>query len=67
MSLLSSCLSVRQDRNTDGRTEYVAKYATKEQVDDAGDNSEDSDEMSSVGSFDEDEEDEEPAGAMEEV
>ena len=47
--------------------EYVSKYATKENVDDAGNDSDDSDEMSSVGSFDEEEEDEEPAGTMDEV
>jgi ubiquitin-conjugating enzyme E2 H len=44
----------------------VSKYATKENVDDAGADTEDSDEMSSVGSFD-DEDDEEPAGTMDEV
>lgn len=44
----------------------MAKYATKENVDDAGQDSDDSDEMSSVGSYDE-EDDEEPAGTMEEV
>lgn len=44
----------------------MSKYATKENVDDAGADSEDSDEMSSVGSFD-DEDDEEPAGTMDEV
>lgn len=46
--------------------EYVAKYATKENVDDAGHEASDSDEMSSVGSFDEDEDDN-PAGTMDEV
>ena len=45
----------------------MAKYASKENVDDAGGDSNDSDELSSVGSYDEDEEDEEPAGMMEEV
>jgi len=49
------------------RVEYVSKYATKENVDEAGNDSDDSDEMSSVGSFDEEEEDEEPAGTMDEV
>jgi ubiquitin-conjugating enzyme E2 H len=44
----------------------VAKYASKESVDEAGGDSNDSDEMSSVGSFDDDE-DEEPAGTMDEV
>lgn len=46
--------------------EYVAKYASKEAADDAGEDSEDDDEMSSVGSFDSDD-DEEPAGTMDEV
>ena len=46
--------------------EYVAKYATKENVDDAGNEDSDSDEMSSVGSFDSNDEDE-PAGTMDEV
>lgn len=46
--------------------EYVAKYATKEQVDEAGEQSDDSDEMSSVGSYGDDDEDEvQPAGTME--
>ena len=36
-------------------------------MDDAGADSDASDEMSSVGSFDEEEEDEEPAGTMDEV
>lgn len=47
--------------------EYVAKYATKEQVDEAGEGSDDSDEMSSVGSYndDEDDDDVQPAGTME--
>ncbi|KAM3415475.1 Ubiquitin-conjugating enzyme E2 8 [Cercospora zeina] len=46
------------------RQKYVTKYATKESVDEAGGESNDSDEMSSVGSFDDDEDDE-PAGTME--
>lgn len=46
--------------------EYVAKYATKEQVDEAGEQSDESDEMSSVGSYGDDDEDEvQPAGTME--
>ena len=44
-------------------TEYVAKYASKEAADEAGEETDEDDEMSSVGSFDEGEE--EPAGAME--
>ena len=46
--------------------EYVGKYATKENVDEAGVDEEDSDEMSSVGSFD-DEDDDQPVGTMDEV
>ena len=38
-------------------SEYVQKYASKENVDDGAGDSNDSDEMSSVGSYDEDEED----------
>ena len=44
-------------------TEYVSKYANKDAADEAGEDSESDDEMSSVGSFDS--EDEEPAGTME--
>ncbi len=43
--------------------EYVAKYATKDAADEAGEDSESEDEMSSVGDFES--EDEEPAGPME--
>lgn len=51
---------------TNSIAEYVAKYATKEQVDEAGEQSDDSDEMSSVGSYGDDDEDEvQPAGTME--
>ena len=46
-------------------TEYVQKYATKDAADDAGAESEDEDDMSSVASFDD--EDEEPAGPMDDV
>jgi ubiquitin-conjugating enzyme E2 H len=45
--------------------EYVTKYASKDAADDAGADSNDSDELSSVGSYDD--EDEEPAGTMDEV
>ena len=48
------------------QTEYVAKYASKEAADEAGVESDDDDDMSSVGSFGDDE-DEQPAGQMEEV
>ena len=43
--------------------DYVAKYATKESADEAGEEDHDDDEMSSVGDFDS--EDEDPAGDME--
>lgn len=48
------------------RVEYVTKYASKEAADEAGAESDDDDDMSSVGSFG-DEDDDEPAGQMEEV
>lgn len=46
--------------------EYVVKYASREAVEDAGDEDGSDSDMSSVASFG-DEEDEEPAGTMEEV
>ncbi len=49
-----------------GPTEYVQKYANKDAVDEGGAESEDDDDMSSVASFG-DEEDEEPAGQMDDV
>lgn len=45
--------------------EYVSKYATKDAADEAGAESDDEDDMSSVGSYGD--EDDEPAGQMEEV
>ena len=44
----------------------MTKYATKDHVDDAGADTDDSEEMSSVGSFDDDEDDE-PVGTMDGV
>lgn len=49
--------------NTQILPEYVAKYATKDAADEAGDDSESEDEMSSVGEFESG--DEEPVGQME--
>ena len=46
-------------------TEYVAKYASKEAVDDAGEDTESEDELSSAGSYDSG--GEEPAGTMDDV
>jgi ubiquitin-conjugating enzyme E2 H len=47
-------------------TDYVTRYASKDAADEAGAESDEDDDMSSVGSFGDDE-DEEPAGPMEEV
>ncbi|KAK4147581.1 ubiquitin-conjugating enzyme E2 H [Dichotomopilus funicola] len=46
--------------------EYVTRYATKTAADEAGAESEDDDDLSSVGSYN-DEDDEEPAGQMDDV
>ena len=46
-----------------GETEYVSKYASKDAVDEAGEDEDEEDEMSSVGEFDSG--DEEPVGQME--
>ncbi|KAL2811503.1 ubiquitin-conjugating enzyme/RWD-like protein [Aspergillus granulosus] len=46
-------------------TEYVAKYASKEAMDDAGEDTESEDELSSVGSYESD--GEEPAGRLDDV
>jgi ubiquitin-conjugating enzyme E2 H len=48
-----------------GLTEYVAKYASKEAVDEAGEDTESEDELSSAGSYDSG--GEEPAGTMDDV
>ncbi|EME89518.1 uncharacterized protein MYCFIDRAFT_76860 [Pseudocercospora fijiensis CIRAD86] len=63
----AAALMMREPKSYDAKVkEYVTKYATKESVDEAGGESNDSDEMSSVGSFDSDDDDE-PAGTMDEV
>ncbi|KAL4813565.1 ubiquitin-conjugating enzyme h [Aspergillus spinulosporus] len=46
-------------------TEYVAKYASKDAVDDAGEDTESEDELSSAGSYESD--GEEPAGRLDDV
>jgi hypothetical protein len=48
-------------------TEYVAKYASNNVDLEDGDEGEDDGEMSSVEDFDSDGEEDEPAGAMEDV
>jgi ubiquitin-conjugating enzyme E2 H len=55
----------RMDDKLKDSVEYVLKYANKDAVDEAGAESDDDDDMSSVGSFGD--EDDEPAGTMEEV
>ena len=45
--------------------EYVAKYASKEAVDEAGEDTESEDELSSAGSYESD--GEQPAGTMDDV
>ncbi|KAK0272960.1 ubiquitin-conjugating enzyme E2 H [Friedmanniomyces endolithicus] len=63
----AAALMMRDAKSYEAKVkEYVAKYATKENVDDAGNDTDDSDEMSSVGSVDDDEDDE-PVGTMDEV
>ena len=49
--------------SSDTNADYVARFATKESVDEVGEEDGDDDEMSSVGEFDS--EDEDPAGDME--
>jgi len=56
----------RNKKANEACPEYVQKYATKDAADEAGEDDESEDEMSSVGSYAEDE-DEEPAGNMEEL
>jgi ubiquitin-conjugating enzyme E2 H len=45
----------------------VAKYASKDSTDDDNEDTESEGEMSSVGSYESDGEEEEPAGAMDDV
>lgn len=57
------CLLIRDTNNS--LPEYVAKYASKEAVDEAGEDTESEDELSSAGSYESD--GEEPAGTMDDV
>ncbi|KAK9440715.1 Ubiquitin-conjugating enzyme [Metarhizium brunneum] len=62
----AAALLIREPKSYDAKVkEYVQKYATKDAADEAGAESEDEDDMSSVASFDD--EDEEPAGQMDDV
>ncbi|PQE19617.1 ubiquitin-conjugating enzyme protein [Rutstroemia sp. NJR-2017a WRK4] len=57
-----------RDIETDNEEiEYVTKYASKDAADEAGAEDSDDDTMSSVASFDDDEDNDEPAGTMEDV
>lgn len=58
-------LALEQNFDFGELLEYVAKYATKEAVDEAGEDSSSEDELSSVGSYESDRE--EPAGEMDDV
>lgn len=63
----AAALMMREPRGYEEKVkEYVRKYASKEAADEAGDDESSDGEMSSVGSY-EDEGDEEPAGNMEEL
>ncbi|RDL37201.1 putative UBC8-E2 ubiquitin-conjugating enzyme [Venustampulla echinocandica] len=62
----AAALLMREPKSYDAKVkEYVIKYASKDAADEAGAESDDEDDMSSVGSFGD--EDDEPAGQMEEV
>ncbi|KAF2429295.1 ubiquitin-conjugating enzyme E2 H [Tothia fuscella] len=67
----AAALMMREPKSYEAKVkEYVAKYATKDAADEAGEDSESEDEMSSVGSYDsgaEEEADDEVAGNMEEL
>jgi ubiquitin-conjugating enzyme E2 H len=59
----AAALLMREPKQYDAKVkEYVQKYATKDAVEDGEDDSNEEDEMSSVGSYDDDDE---PAGTME--
>ncbi|MCJ1429373.1 Ubiquitin-conjugating enzyme E2 8 [Sticta canariensis] len=60
----AAALMMRDSKTYEAKVkEYVARYATKDAADEAGDDSESEDEMSSVGDFESG--DEEPVGQME--
>ncbi|KAI4842784.1 hypothetical protein E4T44_07113 [Aureobasidium sp. EXF-8845] len=61
----AAALMMREPKTYEAKVkEYVSKYASREAAEDAGEESDDDDEMSSVGSFDSDDE---PAGNMDEI
>jgi ubiquitin-conjugating enzyme E2 H len=63
----AAALLIREPKSYDAKVkEYVQKYASKDAADEAGAESEDDDELSSVASFGDDD-DEEPAGRLDDV
>ncbi|CAD6503584.1 BgTH12-03244 [Blumeria graminis f. sp. triticale] len=61
----AAALLMREPKGYDAKVkEYVVKYASKEAADEAGKEETDEEDMSSVASY---EDEEEPAGQMEEV
>lgn len=64
----AAALMMREPRGYEEKVkEYVRKYASKEAADEAGEDESSDGEMSSVGSYEDEGEDEEPAGNMEEL
>ncbi|KAJ5495940.1 Ubiquitin-conjugating enzyme E2 8 [Penicillium diatomitis] len=62
----AAALMMREPKGYEAKVkDYVAKYASKEAVDDAGEDTESEDELSSAGSYESG--GEEPAGAMDDV
>ncbi|KAJ5905834.1 uncharacterized protein N7473_002750 [Penicillium subrubescens] len=62
----AAALMMREPKGYEAKVkEYVAKYASKEAVDEAGEDTESEGELSSAGSYESD--GEEPAGAMDDV
>ncbi|TLD06337.1 uncharacterized protein PgNI_08737 [Pyricularia grisea] len=62
----AAALMLREPKSYESKVkEYVQRYASKEAAADAGNESEDDSDMSSVASFGD--EDEEPAGTMDDV
>ncbi|KAJ5237557.1 hypothetical protein N7489_007648 [Penicillium chrysogenum] len=62
----AAALMMREPKAYEAKVkEYVAKYASKEAVDEAGEDTESADELSSAGSYESD--GEQPAGTMDDV
>ncbi|KAL2827837.1 ubiquitin-conjugating enzyme/RWD-like protein [Aspergillus cavernicola] len=62
----AAAMLMREPKSYEAKVkEYVAKYASKDAADEAGENTESEDELSSVGSYDSD--GEEPAGRLDDV